>query len=91
MTNLSNDEPRCAGIRCPSMMNCRRHTERATGGEYAALYARRDVGSSACDMYMPIVPAGIFEASERHALNDRAKCLLSERQYNIVCEKGVEA
>lgn len=92
MTHLSNDDARCAGTRCPSKMNCRRYTERATGSEhawYAAFWARREAGSSACDMYLPIVPASTFEAADHHALNERTQRLLADaRPYNIVCEKG---
>lgn len=89
MTLLSPTEPRCSGARCPSAMNCRRYTERATGGEYAALYARRHAGDTACDMYSPIVPASTFEATEHHALNERTQCILSSqaRPYEIICSE----
>lgn len=54
---LSTDICRCDGGQCPSRMNCRRYTERHVKGEHitqAALWARREAGSSACDMWIPV-------------------------------------
>lgn len=42
----------CEGGNCPSKTNCRRFTERKSQKESiaAALWVRREAGSSACDM-----------------------------------------
>lgn len=55
---------RCDGGTCPSKNNCRRYTERKTKGDYiinAALWARREAGTSACDMYLPINAVSTFK------------------------------
>lgn len=58
-----NRETLCArqGNTCPSKNNCRRFAE-VRGHEYtlAALYVRREPGSTACDMYLPIVVITTF-------------------------------
>jgi hypothetical protein len=65
--SLANDTARCTGTRCPSAMNCRRYTERGTGSDtawYAAFWARREAGSSACESIMPVRVVTTFVESE---------------------------
>lgn len=67
MTTLANDTARCAGTGCPSKANCRRYTERATGRDnvwYAAFWARREAGASACESLAPVVHVSTFSAGE---------------------------
>lgn len=51
----------CAGTNCPSRSNCKRYTERHAGATYAALWARRGAGDSACDQFLSSLPS-TFEA-----------------------------
>ena len=52
----------CEGSKCPSKNNCRRHTERKnTDAVPAALWIRREAGSSACDLYLPIDTTTTFK------------------------------
>lgn len=62
--SLTNNDARCAGTRCPSAMNCRRYTERGTGGDtawYAAFWARREAGSDACESMIPVRVISTFK------------------------------
>lgn len=51
---LPADFTRCPGGDCPSRLSCARFLDRGNGGQVvlAALYARRDPGSSACPDYI---------------------------------------
>lgn len=63
---LDINEPRCQGTDCPSAMNCRRYTERATAGDrtpMAAYHLRRDAGASACDSFRATRPVSTFNAT----------------------------
>ena len=52
----------CEGSKCPSKDNCRRHTDRKnTDAVPAALWIRREAGSSACDLYLPIDTTTTFK------------------------------
>ena len=52
----------CEGIKCSSKDNCRRHTERNRYEAVpAALWIRREAGTSACDMYQPINAVSTFK------------------------------
>lgn len=64
--HLRSDEPRCQGTDCPSAMNCRRYTERATMGDrtpMAAMHLRREAGADACAQIVPVRPVSTFEVS----------------------------
>lgn len=51
----------CEGSKCPSKNNCRRFTERNRHESIAAaLWLRREAGTSACDMYLPIEVVSTF-------------------------------
>lgn len=53
----------CEGKNCPSKKNCRRFTDRdACEAVPAALWIRREAGTSACDMYRPIEVVSTFGA-----------------------------
>lgn len=54
---------RCDGQQCPSRNNCKRYTERNDKDyvTWAALWARREAGSSACDMLIPIEVVTTFK------------------------------
>lgn len=58
---LPNDIARCTGDCCPSRHQCKRHTatlersESNTLTPYAAFWARREAGASACDSFLPLV------------------------------------
>jgi len=60
---LPNDIARCGGYRCPSRHQCKRHTatreqrESDTLTPYAAFWARREAGASACESFLPLVQA----------------------------------
>ena len=52
----------CEGSKCPSKDNCIRHTERNRYEAVpAALWIRREAGSSACDLYHPINTVSTFK------------------------------
>ena len=52
----------CEGSKCPSKDNCIRHTERNLYEAVpAALWARREAGASACDMYFPVASVSTFK------------------------------
>lgn len=53
---IGNDIARCGGDDCPSRNNCRRYTERGATGNtwYAAFWARREAGATACDSIIPV-------------------------------------
>ena len=52
----------CEGMNCPSKKNCKRYTERKREDALpAAIWIRREAGSSACDMYLPIVVISTFK------------------------------
>lgn len=52
----------CEGSKCPSKTNCRRYTERNSHESVAAaLWLRREAGTSACDMYLPIEVVSTFK------------------------------
>jgi len=56
----------CDGGKCQSMKNCRRYTERNSHESVAAaLWLRREAGTSACDMYPPIEVVSTFNAEEK--------------------------
>lgn len=63
MSTIANDVARCSGDNCPSRNNCRRYTDRSTAGNmtpHAAFWARREAGTSASDMYLPIEVVSTF-------------------------------
>ena len=65
MSQLSADVARCEGNNCPSKNNCRRYTERNSHESVpAVLWIRREAGTSACDMYLPIEVVSTFNAVE---------------------------
>lgn len=58
---LPNDITRCTGDRCQSRMQCLRHiASRQPAADnkptlYAAFWARREAGASACESFIPLV------------------------------------
>lgn len=67
MNPLPNDVARCDGGQCPSRKNCRRFTERHTGGErtpHAAFHHRREAGADACDSMIPVLVRSTYAAAE---------------------------
>lgn len=62
---MSQSNKRCAGLNCPSKSNCDRYCTEAVGGaddiEYAAFWARREAGATACDQFISSLPS-TFEA-----------------------------
>ncbi len=68
MPHLPNDIARCDGYYCPSKSNCRRHPGIKITGDnpvpYAAFWARRDPGDSACRQYLPVRIISTFQAGE---------------------------
>lgn len=62
--SLANDVARCSGQDCPSATNCKRYTERGSSDRvlYAAFWARREAGSSACESYLPVTVVSTFQA-----------------------------
>jgi len=51
--NLPPDKARCSGDNCPSKRKCLRYTDKPARNDdktnYAAFWARREAGSSACE------------------------------------------
>lgn len=75
MISIANDTARCAGTKCPSKLNCRRYTALATGSEhiwYAAFWARREAGASACDSIIPVNLESTFSAAGFRQTRDEA-------------------
>lgn len=59
-----SDYAKCTGESCPSATNCKRYTERglSDNATYAAFWARREAGSSACESYLPVTVVSTFQA-----------------------------
>lgn len=51
---------RCEGKNCPSKNNCLRFLDKNPETIAAALWIRREAGTSACDMYRPINVVSTF-------------------------------
>lgn len=54
-------ETRCAGLGCPSKDRCHRYRTDSVGGhdnvQYAAMWARREAGATACDQFVSNLPS----------------------------------
>lgn len=54
----TTDNIRCQGGNCPSKQQCNRYTDRSNKhAPYAAFWARRDAGATACDQFFSSLPS----------------------------------